>query len=812
MQRTFFVEEVLFTTTSDREVGPLYSGNTLRLEPDAQVPNLNNPDVCPTGRLYMGAYYVIFATDETVTESAAVPGDLTARPGRVKFFLKLLSEGEITAYKTLSFTKAAKHISPCVVVGKFCNGQDRHKAILVQDVGDSHLNKIHVVDPQCTARVIRAVWTINCSGVIILDLKPQHIIVPPDPTSPVKIVDFDLAEIRSNTTAAGTATAAETTTAAETVTATTTAASMGPFTIDMFDYSMAFRGNALWASIFQHLGLLTMANRILGLLRKLKLLQNLQSMDHEHTWLDKAKLLCEAHCQEVSSPLVEIICPKDEVLDPTISTASTAAPVAAQTAAHCEGGNTDRIPSPGQREILPYHPNVEKTIKPSPASGSSPVPVPASPVSSKASGDTTQLFSHKRGNTGKKKLGESLFVENLVRGWLSDRCGLELQNFQDLSREIDCLGTFKSSKQASTFLHQCQTQYSLHMFLPNDPESKDLLCGTDFLPSHVSDNTGGTKHDQLICEVAYIPESFTREKAKELLRRKFFQLQSNMLRNMAIFPPKSPLCLAFVLMKTEKPCSVMAAMGRFFFSVSDELVPSRSLTSHQKVADILLKDKLDNVLAMRAEVLQEESSRRLEISQGQEKDLAASREVIADKIRALKKELKDTLTKLQTEHNQLIAKHESLTITLNALTTTHSTLLTDHNKLIAKHERLTTTLNALTATRSTLLTDHNQLIVKHESLTTTLNALTTTHSTLLTDHNKLIVKQENLTTANNTLQTEHNRLETAHNHLQLEHQELQKAHKEQKKALKEVKAAKRCIDIAVVVIAVIVAWYLFIRH
>ncbi|KAH3760343.1 hypothetical protein Pelo_7848 [Pelomyxa schiedti] len=82
-------------------------------------------------------------------------------------------------------------------------------------------------DPGGVARVIKAVWALNCAGVLILDLKPRHIIVPLDGTCPVKIVDVDLSETVVNTTTATVASSA-----------------------NVIQHSTAFRGNAQFASIY----------------------------------------------------------------------------------------------------------------------------------------------------------------------------------------------------------------------------------------------------------------------------------------------------------------------------------------------------------------------------------------------------------------------------------------------------------------------------------------------------------------------------------------------------------------------------------
>ncbi|KAH3761554.1 hypothetical protein Pelo_6557 [Pelomyxa schiedti] len=800
MQRAFSVDDVLFTTVSDGGKVPIRSGDTLSLVP-APVPNGSTKPY--SGRLYIGAYYAIFAAAEGPTESAAVTGDPTASSNSVKFFAKLWSEREIGAYRALSCTDAAKHISPCVVVGKFADGQYRNKeAILVQDVGDTHLNKSHVADPQCTERVISAVWALNRSGVIILDMKPQHIIVPPDTASPVKIVDFDLAETGSNTTAAET-------------TATTTmstTASMGPFTATMFDYSTAFRGNTLWASIFQHLGLLTMAcdlqslcfifhglsflrdlcpsppsrgdpyrassesfnrDRIFMLLRKLKLLQTLPSLDHDHTWLDKAKMLCESHCQEVSYPLVEIMLPKCyvHVLD---STTSTADPVEVQTnAVHCEGGNTDG-PPPAQREI-PL--NREKTTRPSPASGRSPVSPQASWLIQSSSCKRCVIDDAEK------------IISKILVGRL-------------LAWEILRAGT----RQASSF-----TNVSL---------STAYTCFSQ-MNRQVSDNTGVSNPDQVICEIAYIPESFTREQAKELLHRKFIQLQSNMLNRMDIFPPTSPLCLAFasdenrkamqwccgLLVYTQKKQSeinswatfaefnppwlvVMAAMGRFFFSVSDEMVNPRSLTSHKKVSHIMQSsDELENILYQREKVLQEESSHHREIIQNLEDYSARSGEA-GKELESTKKELQATKKELETTKNdyrRTKKKLKELTATLlikkEVGTLMHDSALaelqTNHNQLITKYDVLTTTHNALQ-------TEHNRLQTEHGRILTEQGRVLAEHNRLLTEHGRVL-------TEHHCLKTAHDQLQAEHDELQSQHQQLQKEHKVQgKKAIHVTRQTMQC--------------------
>ncbi|KAH3757699.1 hypothetical protein Pelo_10484 [Pelomyxa schiedti] len=501
-------------------------------------------------------------------------GSYVAIDTGVRFFVKQHSDREVAAYRrALLHPEASRHVASVVVLGCIASTtQDFFvgmKAILVQDVGTTYLNADHVRDANCTSRVVEAVSALNRANIFILDLKPQHIIIPGDSNSPVKIIDFDLAE--------------------------TVNCSSG--TINLFlglDMQPPFRGNAVWASLFQHLGLLqdpacdlqslcfifhsllnpndlkcptpplqlddnlfSTVERLFYLMRKLQLLQQSSCP----FWLEKAKKLCVARVEgKTSEDLYQIMVPV------TTHSPPTPTPVATEQRSSQDRGD--------QQYCSPVQ--IEKIYK-----------SPGSSTSSTTSSKSTMRSSH-------HNFTESLYVEVATRERLTSIFNIDLQSDYVGQYQVDCCGQIETSDKAEHCLSICKSA-NMCMFLPNNQDCQALLRATTpdpelLLPEH------------FMCEIAYVPAEFTDNESNRKLKEKLSHLQKHMLEALSIVDGSFPLCLAFGKGKraASKYCcglvistpradviqrawriyaewnpgwlTVMASLGRFFFSVDNSLV------------------------------------------------------------------------------------------------------------------------------------------------------------------------------------------------------------------------------------------------
>ncbi|KAH3744120.1 hypothetical protein Pelo_14467 [Pelomyxa schiedti] len=521
---------------------------------------------------------------------------------------------EISAYKVAhSSALASRHVSPLVIVGHFTGSSA--EVILVLSVGRTYLDNNNASDPDVVHRVVSAVAALNRAGILVMDLKPQHIVVPPDANLPVKIVDFDLAEVEPSP--------------GET-----------PSTAAKMEYKCTTNHPPLFEDLIWPVpptspdkkADYSKVERFWALLRKLKLLLHIpntftsQHPSSELWWLEKAKLLCEARVAGCSNytELVDILmtphhrpqgggadCNELQHLQIITTTTSEIGSSLLPPAQQQNQANNKRRTSPEPYDSIEAqsYGNIESSIH-----------ISCEMKPSVLESDRIDSFA---------KEGGSKLVESRTRQKLSEIFGIQLEArpaSREENYELDCLGTVDDEKEEQ-FHSQCLSEYRWHMFIPDDRLCESLLCPTSIALTTNNDvapqtsdkgsnktttntNNGKTYTKSVLCEIAYVPECFSVRQGRAKLQSKFEQLQLHMLDVMKLDESALPLCLAFgnnaqkqqamkwtcgLVISTphpqlaeiawlefakSNPCwlTVMAALGRFFFSVSNGFVDWKSLS------------------------------------------------------------------------------------------------------------------------------------------------------------------------------------------------------------------------------------------